>query len=152
MLSILRIMRSRGKILTLKRLRCSMGGKNVVAKEDSAFCHYEVFHLLRSRYKNIYEIDKLMIPHALNRFLRRQSVICCSAKQSLAGLEIAAFVVRHAWAVVHKAGKLECLPQIIENEARRAARSASARSACRRASGGWAVVDQCAIRGMVERA
>ena len=60
-------MRSRGKTLTLKRSRCSKGGKNVVAKEDSAFCHYDVFHLLRSRYKNIYEIDKLMILHAASK-------------------------------------------------------------------------------------
>ena len=50
-LSILNIMRSRGKILTLKRVRCSKGGKNIVSKEDSAFCHYDVFHLLRSSYK-----------------------------------------------------------------------------------------------------
>ena len=73
-------MRSRGKILTLKRSRCSKGGKNVVAKEDSAVCHYDVSHLLRSRYKYIYEIGKLMTLHAHNRFLRRHSVISSSAK------------------------------------------------------------------------
>ena len=111
-LGILSIMRSRGEILTLKRLRCSMSGKNLVAKEDSGFCHYGVLHLLRSRYKNIYEIGKLMTRHALLLVRRRHSVICCSAKQSLAGFEIPALIVGHARAVVHKAGKLECFPQI----------------------------------------
>ena len=91
-----------------------MSGKTVVAKEDSAFCHYEVFNLLRRRCKNVQKICKIRTVQAtfLVFAIRRQSVICCSEKQSLAGFEVATPVVGHAWAVVHRAGKLESFPQL----------------------------------------
>ena len=91
-----------------------MSGKNVVTKEDSAFCHYGVFHLLRSRYKNVQKLGKLRTVHALGLVfsIRRHRVICCSEKEGLAGFKVPTSLVGHAWAIVHKARKLESLPQI----------------------------------------